>query len=61
MPKATGKMNFLYNGLKLAVKNKRTDDTTAIKERFISIIANEKVMDSNPVPGQEVRVGLIDY
>ena len=59
--KASGKMTFLYHGLEVAIKNKRTDDTTAIKERFLSIIANKKLMNSNPVPGDGVRVGIIDY
>jgi len=58
--KATGKMTMLYHGLFVTVKNKRTDDTTAFRERFISFIANRRVLDSNPVPGKEVRVGIID-
>jgi hypothetical protein len=59
--KATGNMTMLYHGLEVAIKNKRTDDTTAIKERFMSIIANNKLINSNPVPGDGVRVGIIDY
>ncbi|MEI8225540.1 MAG: hypothetical protein WCG82_06395, partial [Bacteroidota bacterium] len=59
--KATGKMTMLYHGLDIAVKSKRTDDTTAFRERFISLIANIKVLDSNPMPGKDVRVGIIDY
>jgi hypothetical protein len=59
--KATGKMTMLYHGLNIAVKNKRTDDTTAFKERLISFIANKQVLDSNPIPGNEVREGIIDY
>ena len=59
--KATGKMKLLYRGLDIAVKNKRTDDTTAINERIISIIANIKVLNSNPYKGDAVREGLIDY
>lgn len=59
--KATGQMTMLYNGLELAVKNKRTDDTTAIKERIVSIIANKKALNSNPLPGEEVRMGTIHY
>lgn len=58
--KATGKMTFRYHGLDLAVKNKETDDTTAIKEIIVSWIANMKTMDSNPLPGKEVRVGIIE-
>ena len=59
--KATGRMTLLYHGLDIAVKNKRTDDTTAFRERFISSIANRKVLDSNPLPDEEVREGIIDY
>jgi len=58
--KASGKMILLYHGLNVAVKNKKTDDTTAIKERVTSIIANIKVIDSNPVPKEAVREGIID-
>ena len=58
--KATGEMTMLYHDLHLTVKNKRTDDTTAFRERFISFVANRRVLDSNPVPGGEVRVGIID-
>jgi hypothetical protein len=59
--KATGQTTLLYHDLYLAVKNRRTDDTTAFVERMISIIANIKVMDSNPLPGKTARVGIIDY
>jgi len=59
--KATGKMTLLYHGLDIAIKNIKTDDTTAFRERFISSIVNIKVLDSNPLPGKEVRVGIIDF
>ena len=59
--KATGQTSVLYHELFLAVKNKRTDETTAFKEKLISLIANIKVMDSNPLPGENARVGIIDY
>jgi hypothetical protein len=59
--KATGKMTILYHGLDIAVKNKRTDDTAAFRERFISLITNRKVLDSNPIPDEDVREGIIDY
>jgi len=59
--KAYGRLKLLYHNLDIAVKNKRTDDTTAIKERVISVIANMKVLDSNPVAGDKVRIGVIDY
>ena len=59
--KATGYLTMRYHGLDLAVKNKRTDDTTAVKERLISKIVNHKVPDSNPIPGKALRKGIIDY
>jgi len=46
--------------LEIAVKNKRTDDTTAFRERFISLFANKRVPDSNPVPGKKMIEGIID-
>ena len=58
--KATGTMTLLYHGLDIAVKNKRTDDTTAIKERVTSILANLKLMNSNPGRKETIRVGIID-
>ena len=52
---------MLYNGLNITVKNRKTDDTTAFRERFISFIANKRILDSNPVEDEKVRVGSIDY
>ena len=59
--RATGNMQLNYEGMNLTIKNKHTDDTTAFKERFISMIANMKIMDSNPMPGEGIRIGTIDY
>jgi len=59
--KATGRLTVLYHGLDIAVKNKQTDDTTAFRERFISFIANMKVLDSNPIRDKDVREGIIDF
>lgn len=58
--KANGTLTMLYNGLNLAIKNKRTDDTTAFRERLVSWLVNRKVADSNPLPGEEIREGIID-
>ncbi|NEW82154.1 MAG: hypothetical protein GZ094_07290, partial [Mariniphaga sp.] len=43
--KASGKMILLYHDLDIAVKNKRTDNTTALKEQVTSIIANIIILD----------------
>lgn len=58
---SSGQMNLLYHGLNLTVKNKRSDDTTAFKERFISAIANSKILSSNPIPGENARTETIYY
>jgi hypothetical protein len=58
---AAGHMTLRYHGLNLAVKNKSTDDTTAIMERFVSAIVNQKVINENPDRRKPVRVGVIDY
>jgi len=59
--KSNGQMTLLYHGLNISVKNKRTDDTNAIKERFLTLIANQKLPDSNPISGEPIRIGVIDY
>ncbi len=58
---AKGRMILRYHGLKLAVINKKTDETTAMKEQFLSFVVNKKVLDSNPLPGENIRVGKINY
>lgn len=58
---ASGKMILLYHGLNVTVKSKTTNDTTALKERVTSIIANIIILDSNPLPHKGVREGTIDY
>jgi len=59
--KATGNLNLLYQGLNFAVMNRQTGDTDAIKEKVKSLIANIIVLESNPMPGEEVRPGIIEY
>ncbi|MBP6335373.1 MAG: hypothetical protein KA444_07875, partial [Bacteroidia bacterium] len=59
--RAEGGMTLLYQNLNLAVKNKDTDDTTAFKEKLFSVLANTKSLNSNPLPGKEVRKGVIEF
>jgi len=59
--KASGNVKLLYQGLNLTVINKQTGGTTAIKEQIKSAIANIIVMKSNPMPGKEVRPGIIEF
>jgi hypothetical protein len=57
---ATGKMSLRYHDLDVAVINKKTDETSAIKEKLGSFMANIKILDSNPLPGEKLRTGIID-
>ncbi|MBW6484237.1 MAG: hypothetical protein K0B10_14410 [Vicingaceae bacterium] len=59
--KATGNLKLLYQGLDFDVVNKQTGETDAIIEQVKSLIANIVVMESNPMPGDEVRPGIIEY
>ncbi|MBN1767027.1 MAG: hypothetical protein JW842_00825 [Prolixibacteraceae bacterium] len=59
--KATGQMKLLYEHLEVAFINKHTNETNAIIEQAKSMIANIVVIESNPMPGEEVRPGIIDY
>ncbi|HBB91213.1 MAG TPA: hypothetical protein DC042_05715 [Bacteroidales bacterium] len=59
--KSSGRMTLLYHGLEIAMINRKTDETTAFKERFMSFFANRKLLDSNPLPKDEVREGPIDF
>lgn len=54
-------MNLLYEGLKFDVMNRQTGETTALKEQLKSVIANIIVLKSNPMTGEEVRAGIIEY
>jgi hypothetical protein len=59
--KATGSINLLYHDLNIKVKNRQTDETSGLKEKLISFIANMVVINENPKQGKEVRVGIIDF
>jgi len=59
--KTTGNLKLLYQGLDFAVMNKQTGETTAIIEQVKSLIANLVVLESNQMPGEEVRLGVIEY
>ena len=59
--KATGNINLLYEGLKIDIMDRQTGETTALKEQIKSLIANIIVIESNPMRGEEVRPGIIEY
>ena len=59
--KATGNLKLLYQGLDFDVVNKKTGETDAIIEQVKSFIANIIVIESNPMPDDGVRLGIIEY
>ncbi|MEO5582559.1 MAG: hypothetical protein ABIR66_07690 [Saprospiraceae bacterium] len=59
--RARGQMLLKYHDLQVAVKNKQNDDTVGLKSKLMTFIANKKILDSNPLPGENVRIGVIDY
>lgn len=54
-------MNLLYEGLSFEIMDRQTGETNALKEKIKSLIANIIVIESNPMPGKEVRPGIIEY
>ena len=58
--KAKGNMCLLYHDLKIVVLNKETGKSSALSERFLSMLLNSKILNSNPLPGKKVRVGKIE-
>jgi hypothetical protein len=59
--RSTGNMTLQYHELKITAANNKTGNTTAIKEKVISGIANLIVMDANPRVNEEIRTVDIDY
>jgi hypothetical protein len=59
--KAIGNINLLYEGLKFDIMDRQTGETNALKEQIKSLIANIIVIESNPMPGDEARPGIIEY
>jgi hypothetical protein len=57
--RSTGSMLLLYHGLELAVLNKQTEKTTALKEEIVAAFINMKILDSNPLNGENIRKGTI--
>jgi hypothetical protein len=59
--KATGSLMVLYQGLNVASINKKSGKSTGIIARVKSVVANIIMIESNPMPGDEVRQGIIEY
>lgn len=58
--KATGEMILQYHGLNITLNSEKTDETTVMKGKLGDIIANMILLDSNPLPVNELRKGIID-
>jgi hypothetical protein len=59
--KATGTLIVLYQGLNVAVINKKTGESSGIMAWVKSVVANIIMIESNPMPGEDVRPGVIEY
>jgi hypothetical protein len=59
--KATGNLAVRYNDFNLKVLNKESQESNTKKAGLKSFVANVIVVDSNPIPGKDVRIGVIDY
>lgn len=58
--RAAGKLTMLYDGLQITFRDKRSGDTTTLRSRILSSIANRRILDSNPLKRESARVGIID-
>ncbi|MEP7320980.1 MAG: hypothetical protein ABI761_03635 [Saprospiraceae bacterium] len=59
--RARGRMDFRYHDLRVAVKDPQKDDTIGIKSKLLTFLANKKILDANPLPDENPRVGVIYY
>jgi hypothetical protein len=57
LQKATGTQSFLYNDLKVEIKNK----DGLLRDKINSWIINISLVNSNPRPGEDPRIGQIDF
>lgn len=58
---SNGYLTLRYHDLDVTVKNNQRNDTTGLKSKLITFIANKKLLDSNPLPRGEVREGRIHF
>jgi hypothetical protein len=59
--KAAGNMELRYRGLDFDVVDKQTGEDSGFLDQLKSMVADMIVMDWNPMPGQEMRPGTIEY
>jgi hypothetical protein len=59
--KASGTMELRYRGLDFKVVDKQTGENSGAVDQLKSMVADWIVMDWNPMPGQAMRPGTIDY
>jgi hypothetical protein len=59
--KATGTMELRYRGLDFEVVDKQTGEDSGNMDQLKSMVADWIVMDWNPMPGQAMRPGTINY
>ena len=58
---AVGKLKLLYQGLDITVISNQPGDAITNKKQIKTMIANIIVIKSNPMPGKDIRQGIIEY
>jgi len=58
---AIGQMILRYHDLHFVANGKGKENAISVKENSNSLLVNLIVLDSNPLPGKGVRVGVIQY
>jgi hypothetical protein len=59
--KSTGQLIVRYNELSIIYMKMKKGLAAALTGMIFNIICNAKILNDNPMPGKELRVGIIDY
>jgi hypothetical protein len=59
--KATGNLILRYTGLVIAHMKRKKGLTSSLTEIIFNFIWNKKILNENPLPGKELRIGIIEY
>jgi hypothetical protein len=58
--RATGKLTVLYNILFVKAESQYAVVPASLMQLFLSAITSKTIQDANPMPGENVRTGVID-
>lgn len=58
---ATGNITMLYNRFFISTAGKQAEGASSLFRLLLASITSKKITDANPLPGEKVRAGVIDY